>query len=71
MAEFLEATMKAKPDLFGGQSTPPGRVGQPPAVNPFLPGPGMSLTEGMRIYAADEALGRRLMAEAGYKDIVR
>ncbi|MCJ2057745.1 hypothetical protein MKL09_14415 [Methylobacterium sp. J-048] len=65
--EFLAVTMKSNPELFGGQSVAPGRVGQPPAHNPFLPGPRQSLTEGMRIFAADENLGRELMRDAGFK----
>ncbi|MER2197172.1 hypothetical protein ABS771_19990 [Methylobacterium brachiatum] len=64
--EVLAETMRAKPDLFGGQSQAPGRVGQPPAHNPFLPGARQNLTEGMRIFADDPALGRELMMDAGY-----
>jgi hypothetical protein len=67
LAETLERTMKESPELFGGQSVPPGRVGQPPAYNPFLPGPRHSLTEGMRIFAENETLGRELMRDAGFK----
>lgn len=64
--EFLAVTMKSEPELFGGQTDVPGRVGQPPSHNPFLPGPRFNLTEGMQIFAADPTLGRELMMDAGY-----
>lgn len=65
LAEFLEASMKSDPELFGGQTEVPGRVGQPPSHNPFLPGRRQNLTEGMKLFQENPALAVELALEAG------
>ncbi|MER2193325.1 hypothetical protein ABS771_08490 [Methylobacterium brachiatum] len=65
LSEFLAVTMKSNPELFGGQSVPPGRVGQPPAVNPFMPGPRHNLTAAMQLYRESPELARELALDAG------
>ncbi|AIQ88719.1 hypothetical protein [Methylobacterium oryzae] len=69
--EVLTETMKSKPDLFGGNTIAPGRVGQPPAHNPFAKGEHFNLTRGMEIFRQDEALGWELMSAAGYHMEIR
>lgn len=64
--DVLGETMKARPDLFGGQSTAPGRIGQPPVSNPFAKGPGHNITEAMILYRKDPELAEKLAADAGF-----
>lgn len=64
--DVLAETMTAKPELFGGKSTAPGRIGQPPVSNPFAKGPGHNITEAMILYRKDPELAVKLAAEAGF-----
>lgn len=65
LSEFLALAMKSQPELFGGQTEVPGRVGQPPVNNPFKPGPHLNYTEGMMLYKENPALAVELALEAG------
>ncbi|WP_163006016.1 hypothetical protein [Methylobacterium brachiatum] len=69
LAEFLAVTMKSNPELFGGQSVAPGRVGQTPAVeNPFKTKSqqGFNVTEIMNLYKSDPELAKHMAEEAGF-----
>ena len=65
LSEFLAVSMKSNPELFGGQTDVPGRVGQPPAHNPFMPGPRFNMTEGMKLYLDNPELAVELALDAG------
>jgi hypothetical protein len=65
LGEFLEASMKSDPELFGGQTEVPGRVGQAPSYNPFEPGPRFNMTEGMKLYRENPELAVELALDAG------
>ncbi|WP_163006117.1 hypothetical protein [Methylobacterium brachiatum] len=66
LSEFLAVTMKSNPELFGGQSVPPGKVGQPPTRNPFKKGMDFNMTLAMKLYREDPATAIELARDAGF-----
>lgn len=72
--EVLAAEMKARPEAFGGQAQPPGRVGQPPAGNPFrsdATAHGPNLTEIMLAYRKDPEEAEQMARDASFWSKIR